>query len=265
MSDSIFRTAVERCEELVSTGRGRQAVHAMGILIEIAPGSCEAWYHLGRTCRRVGNLEKAESALAHAQDLLKTDSGEARIEATDIDCQLGHTYLQKGEYQKAAYFLSLLIPLRPCSFLLHWQLCHCFFSSSAWRDLEAEEERYLGQDPEELAEQLAYWLDDDLFSEDAYHHLGQLAYRRGDESKALEWWEKAFYAGVQYEMNVGIEEYLATYRITYHELVGLSRFQDSVNRQLDYALLTESDMEMMRRATRWYRDDRMQLKLDFGD
>lgn len=248
----------------MASGRELQAVASLQILTELEPGSCEAWYLLGETCRRVGNLEKAESALTRAQELLDTDSDGNRIEEFRIDFELGRMYFQMSEYRKAAFFLSRVIPHLPCSLFLHRQLCHCFFRSSAWNDLEVEEERYLEQDPEELADHITYWLDDDLFSTDAYNHLGQLAYRRGDQAKAMVYFEKAFYARAQYELNSEISEQLATCDLDDYELECLARFQESINGRLDHPLLTESDNEMIRREARRFQDDRMQLKLDFG-
>ena len=261
----MYKFAVERCEELISAGQDQQAIAAVRILTEIEPGSCEAWYHLGEVCRCVGYLQKAESALTRAQSLLRKDSDEGSVEEADIDFELGRTYLQMGEYEKAAFFFSRVIPHRPCSFLLHMQLYSCFFRAGAWKDLEAEEERYLGEDTEELVECLAFWLDDHPLSANAYAQLGRLMYRRGLTGLAMSYFEKAFYVRVQDELNNAVRDYLQTHGLRYDELIGLSRFQEDINRRFDYPQISQSDIELMRREAHQFCQDRLQLTLDFNE
>lgn len=263
MREMTYDYAVERSETLLDAGREAEAVAVMEQLTLFIPRSAEAWYRLGEICFLAGELEKAERALTRAHELLISESAEGGLTEAYVFFSLGSVLLRMEEYRKAAFFLSQVLTPWPCNFAVHHELSQCFLCAGAFEDLLAEENRYLGQDADQLAEEISRWIDSESLSSDAYEHLGRLAYRRGDKERAVACFEKAFYAGVQCELNSSIERYVAGPGLTDSELAGLAQFQESINRRLDHPMPMESDIEIMGREARRFYEEALQLKLDF--
>jgi len=264
LGHGLYDFAVKRCNELV-TNDDEQAISLMRILTEIEPGSWEAWYNLGETCRRLSHLEQAELALCRAMDLLQKDVDSQEIDQGHVYFGLGRAYYQMHEYGKAAFFLDGAIPFMPCSFFLHYFLCESLYKAAQWKDVVTEEERYLAQDPKGLLDYLCCWLDHDLLKTLAFMNIGVLAYRLGSTEHGDSCIEQAFLIGAQRDLNESIRETLDEYSLSYNELVGLAEFQHELNRPLDYPEMPASDMELIRRQSEWFVDERSQPCLDFAD
>jgi len=80
LSASIFKSPIERCEEIIAAGHEQQAVAGLQIFTEVDPSSCEVWFHIGQTRRCIGDLERAGSALTRTRESLEAESDERRNE-----------------------------------------------------------------------------------------------------------------------------------------------------------------------------------------
>jgi len=191
-----------RGERLMAKGDLEEAIEELDAAAKMDPSSAEVRFLLGKAFFESGNVA---SATAELKDALRVDS-----ELADASFVLGQCYLEQGATGGALDAFQRVVRLQPDRGPAHLELARIWEGRGQEERAVEAYERALNHIPSgheairlelaraymklgllsEAKEQCEEVLRGQPDSQNAYYFLGQLAFREGDEEKAVEAWSR---------------------------------------------------------------------------